>query len=465
MTLKIAVFAPMPSASVTMATRTSPGTRRSVRSPWRMSWKNVMTDLSSVFDDDARRGQPGFQLTTCRQATYRWPTWLAIDRNGPPLTSAVFHVLVALADEERHGYALLKAVEAQTDGTVRLSTGTLYGIINRLLADGAIADRTARDGKRVYRLTPLGREMARAEADRPRRWSPRREPRARWHEISSMSSRPTARCSACPFDFRREYGEEMAGVFDEHRDARGMSASARLWTGRSAVCSGSRRASTSRCSVRTSPTPFACCAARLRSRFPQSSRSRSASARTPPSSASRTPSSSTRCRSPTCRGWCRCRRSTARIRGIHRSRPTTSATSAIGAKRCPARPRSRSCPSDSRQRRAAGDVRPGRHRHLLRCPWRSRRSRTDAGTARRSRERRIAGCRPQPSDLGGSFRIESLRRRLHDQAEHPFTIVGVAPPRFNGTFGLFGPDLFVLFMMSTRSCRARNGSKDAASAG
>ncbi|HEX2442756.1 MAG TPA: PadR family transcriptional regulator [Vicinamibacterales bacterium] len=83
-----------------------------------------------------------------------------------PLTSAVFHVLVALADEERHGYALLKAVEAQTDGTVRLSTGTLYGIINRLLADGAIADRTARDGKRVYRLTPLGREMARAEADR-----------------------------------------------------------------------------------------------------------------------------------------------------------------------------------------------------------------------------------------------------------------------------------------------------------
>lgn len=83
-----------------------------------------------------------------------------------PLTPAVFHVLVALADEERHGYALLKAVEAQTDGRVRLSTGTLYGIINRLLADGAIADRTARDGKRVYRLTTLGREMARAEADR-----------------------------------------------------------------------------------------------------------------------------------------------------------------------------------------------------------------------------------------------------------------------------------------------------------
>jgi DNA-binding PadR family transcriptional regulator len=78
----------------------------------------------------------------------------------------VFHVLVALADDELHGYALLKAVEAQTDGRVRLSTGTLYGIINRLLADGAIADRTAKDGKRVYRLTPAGRELARAEADR-----------------------------------------------------------------------------------------------------------------------------------------------------------------------------------------------------------------------------------------------------------------------------------------------------------
>ncbi|HEX2344270.1 MAG TPA: PadR family transcriptional regulator [Vicinamibacterales bacterium] len=83
-----------------------------------------------------------------------------------PLSAPVFHVLVALADDELHGYALLKAVEAQTDGRVRLSTGTLYGIINRLLADGAIADRTAKDGKRVYRLTPAGRELARAEADR-----------------------------------------------------------------------------------------------------------------------------------------------------------------------------------------------------------------------------------------------------------------------------------------------------------
>ena len=82
-----------------------------------------------------------------------------------PLTPAVFQVLVALADGERHGYALLKQVEPQTNGGVRLSTGTLYGIIDRLLAEGLIADRTVR-GRRQYRLTPRGRQTALAEADR-----------------------------------------------------------------------------------------------------------------------------------------------------------------------------------------------------------------------------------------------------------------------------------------------------------
>jgi DNA-binding PadR family transcriptional regulator len=83
-----------------------------------------------------------------------------------PLTPAVFQLLVALADGERHGYALLKSVERQTDGGIRLSTGTLYGIIRRLLDDGLIGERTSRDDRRLYRLTPLGREVARAEADR-----------------------------------------------------------------------------------------------------------------------------------------------------------------------------------------------------------------------------------------------------------------------------------------------------------
>lgn len=82
-----------------------------------------------------------------------------------PLSPAVFQVLVALAAGEQHGYALLKEIAEQTDGRIRLSTGTLYGIIDRLLADGLIADRTA-GGRRLYRLTAVGRRAARAEADR-----------------------------------------------------------------------------------------------------------------------------------------------------------------------------------------------------------------------------------------------------------------------------------------------------------
>jgi DNA-binding PadR family transcriptional regulator len=83
-----------------------------------------------------------------------------------PLSPPMFHILVALADEERHGYAIIKDVERQTGGRVRPSTGTLYGILKRLLADGLIVERTNREGRRVYRLTTFGRDVARAEAER-----------------------------------------------------------------------------------------------------------------------------------------------------------------------------------------------------------------------------------------------------------------------------------------------------------
>jgi DNA-binding PadR family transcriptional regulator len=87
-----------------------------------------------------------------------------------PLTPAMFYVLVALADGQTHGYAILKDVEALTNGSVRLSTGTLYGIVKRLLADGLIRESRASDGaderRRSYELTPFGREVARAEATR-----------------------------------------------------------------------------------------------------------------------------------------------------------------------------------------------------------------------------------------------------------------------------------------------------------
>ena len=90
-----------------------------------------------------------------------------------PLTPSMFHVLLALAGDDLHGYAILKEVELRTGGKVRLSTGTLYGIIKRLLADGMIVERRSRpaeaeddERRRYYRLTQQGREVAAAEAER-----------------------------------------------------------------------------------------------------------------------------------------------------------------------------------------------------------------------------------------------------------------------------------------------------------
>ena len=87
-----------------------------------------------------------------------------------PLTPALFHVLLSLADGEKHGYAILKEVEQRTDGAVRLSTGTLYGIVKRLLADGMIRESAAGSDERrtAYRLTAFGRKVALAEAKRLR---------------------------------------------------------------------------------------------------------------------------------------------------------------------------------------------------------------------------------------------------------------------------------------------------------
>jgi DNA-binding PadR family transcriptional regulator len=88
-----------------------------------------------------------------------------------PLTPALFHVLLALADGEKHGYLILKEVEERTGGSVRLSTGTLYGIVKRLLQDGWIRESASgsTDRRRAYRLTAFGRQVALAEAERLRR--------------------------------------------------------------------------------------------------------------------------------------------------------------------------------------------------------------------------------------------------------------------------------------------------------
>src|SRR5688572_374423 len=94
-----------------------------------------------------------------------------------PLSPAVFHVMVSLVDADRHGYAIIKDVDERTGGAERLGAGTLYAILKRLLDDGLIAEmRGARIGfddqrRRYYRLTPLGRRVAKAEVERLERAS------------------------------------------------------------------------------------------------------------------------------------------------------------------------------------------------------------------------------------------------------------------------------------------------------
>ena len=90
-----------------------------------------------------------------------------------PLTPAVFHILLALADAERHGYGIIKEVEARTGGAVRLGPGTLYGSIRRMLEEGLIEESDERpdpeaddERRRYYRLTDFGRRVATAEAQR-----------------------------------------------------------------------------------------------------------------------------------------------------------------------------------------------------------------------------------------------------------------------------------------------------------
>jgi DNA-binding PadR family transcriptional regulator len=94
-------------------------------------------------------------------------------REKIPLLPAMFQVLLALADQERHGYAIKQAVELQTDGLIVLGPGTLYGTIKRLLAEDMIEESAERpdpefddERRRYYRLTDFGRGVARAEAER-----------------------------------------------------------------------------------------------------------------------------------------------------------------------------------------------------------------------------------------------------------------------------------------------------------
>ena len=90
-----------------------------------------------------------------------------------PLTPAMFHVLLSLADGEKHGYVISKEIARRTENEVRLSAGTLYGIIKRLLEDGFIEESDERpdfslddERRRYYRMTKQGMALAEAEAER-----------------------------------------------------------------------------------------------------------------------------------------------------------------------------------------------------------------------------------------------------------------------------------------------------------
>ena len=90
-----------------------------------------------------------------------------------PLAPAMFHILVSLAGADRHGYALIQDIAERTAGGVRLGAGTLYRTIQRMLEEGLIVELAERpdpedddERRRYYRVTPFGRAVARAEADR-----------------------------------------------------------------------------------------------------------------------------------------------------------------------------------------------------------------------------------------------------------------------------------------------------------
>jgi DNA-binding PadR family transcriptional regulator len=92
-----------------------------------------------------------------------------------PLQPTTFHILLSLTDEDRHGYAIILEVARRTQGELKLSAGTLYRSIQRMLETGLIVETRNRpapemddERRRYYRITPLGRAAAEAEAGRLR---------------------------------------------------------------------------------------------------------------------------------------------------------------------------------------------------------------------------------------------------------------------------------------------------------
>jgi DNA-binding PadR family transcriptional regulator len=112
-----------------------------------------------------------------RYIAYRY-TFLKMRRTAKspedwlPLSPSVFHILLALADGEMHGYAIMREVELSTEGKVRMGPGTLYGAVKKLLIDGLIEevepDSEGAERRRYYRLSGLGARVLNGELSRLR---------------------------------------------------------------------------------------------------------------------------------------------------------------------------------------------------------------------------------------------------------------------------------------------------------
>jgi DNA-binding PadR family transcriptional regulator len=101
------------------------------------------------------------KLSHYRQTTYKYSAYM------PPLKAADLHILLVLAAGPRHGYGIMKEVERESDGKVRLEIGSLYRLLGRMLDDGLIQESgDTEDRRRYYRISRLGRRVLAAEAGR-----------------------------------------------------------------------------------------------------------------------------------------------------------------------------------------------------------------------------------------------------------------------------------------------------------
>ena len=151
-----------------------------------------------------------------------------------PLPLATFHILLAVAETDRHGYGIIQDVAARTDGALKLSAGTLYRSIQRMLEDGLIVEVRERpapadddERRRYYRITPLGAAVG-ARRDRPP--VPAGPLRAGGRPGSGEGVMYGALLRLLPASFRGEYATEMRAVFAQRRrEASGPLGVALLW--------------------------------------------------------------------------------------------------------------------------------------------------------------------------------------------------------------------------------------------